>query len=240
MTSLVSLKARLLFAALLGLAVAASAWLEMNGWRRRLESRYAAGNVLVARKYIPPGKILSADLVESRAVPFAFQQPAAITDLAQLRNRAGTAYLQTRAGFLKGEQITGSKLTHANEELALGWSVPEGFHAVGLRLRREDAVAGFLNPGDRVNVVWVGPEEKRKRHAGRLIFEHVMVAGVQDRRLGEIREVEREGADAFPLSTDSTLLTLLLPARDVPRLALASETGRIVVSLAPALSGAEP
>src|SRR5690242_17198675 len=105
----------------------------------RLNSQYKATTVLVARKYISPGKEVLPDLVEEKQIPVAFVEPTALSRLDELKDAQGKTFLKTRLGVLKGEQISRSRLMGESGFSSLAWTLPPEQMAMSLRLAPEQA-----------------------------------------------------------------------------------------------------
>lgn len=108
----------------------------------------AAGpaTVIVGTEDIPAGA-LADELIEAgrlRAVEIPATQvtPGAVQSVNQL---AGATFIQ---GFAKDQQITASGLQLRNRT----FEVPEGFEAIAVQLDFVPGVAGYVNPGDRINL----------------------------------------------------------------------------------------
>lgn len=102
--------------------------------------------VVVGTDDIPAGT-LADDLVESgklKAIEVPQEQvlPGAVQSLNQL---AGATFIQ---GFAADQQITTSGLQLQNRT----FEVPEGFEAMAVQIDFVPGVAGYVTPGDRINL----------------------------------------------------------------------------------------
>lgn len=103
-------------------------------------------SVVVAANDIPAGA-LADELIEQGTLrteerAAAEIVPGAIQSLNQL---AGATFVQ---GFAKDQQITSTGLQLQNRT----FTVPEGFEAVAVQIDFVPGAAGYVNPGDRINL----------------------------------------------------------------------------------------
>jgi pilus assembly protein CpaB len=102
--------------------------------------------VIVGTEDIPAGA-LADDLIEagkldSREVAAGSLPPGTISSLNQL---AGATFVQ---GFASGQPLTSAGLQLQNRT----FEVPEGFDAVAVQVDFVAGGAGYVNPGDRINL----------------------------------------------------------------------------------------
>ena len=95
---------------------------------------------------IPAGS-LADDLIEQgrlveRRLPASQLPPGAVQSLNQI---AGATFIQ---GFAEGQPITSTGLQSANRT----FEVPEGYEALAVQVDFVAGAAGYVNPGDRINV----------------------------------------------------------------------------------------
>jgi pilus assembly protein CpaB len=102
--------------------------------------------VVVATKDIPAGSladdILADGGVKETRVPADALQAGAVQSVNQLE---GATFVQ---GFAAESQVIGAGL----QSVQRGYDLPEGFEAIAVSLNFPQGVAGYVNPGDRVNL----------------------------------------------------------------------------------------
>ncbi len=103
--------------------------------------------VLVAATTIEPGEEVSGGLVKTIRWPADSVPAGVVRDVAELD---ATKY--SRALILPGEPIMLEKLDDAGNALTLAASIEPGMRAVAITVRNDTGVAGFVLPGDRVDV----------------------------------------------------------------------------------------
>jgi Flp pilus assembly protein CpaB len=224
-----------------GTAAAVLSGVHLARLRRHLETRFEMTRVLTARRYVVPGKPLTPELVQETVVPVAYVQPTALRSIGELKDPSGRTLWRPLAPFLKGEQITRSRLAEARATLGLAWTLASGERAVSFHLAPEQAVAGLVRPGD-----WVDGFLTLDRQPGvsvplaRRLFGPVQVLAVQDAAwdpaAGSVVAAEKTPAASVP--TEPILVTLRLASRQASLSLLAAERGKITLALVSPLEAA--
>jgi pilus assembly protein CpaB len=102
--------------------------------------------VVVATHDIPANAKASEEIenggLKEKKVSVGAVVPGAVQTLQQLR---GATFVQA---FADGDQILGTGVLALNRQ----YEVPEGFEAIAVSLNFPQGVAGYVNPGDRVNL----------------------------------------------------------------------------------------
>jgi Flp pilus assembly protein CpaB len=131
-------------------------------------------SVVVGRQDIPAGaladELIEQGALESVEIDAANVTPGAIQSLNQL---AGATFVQ---GFAAEQQITGSGLQLQNRT----FEIPEGFDAVSVQIEFVAGAAGYVNPGDRVNLygLFTGPVGDKVTPRAELLLTNVEVLDV--------------------------------------------------------------
>jgi pilus assembly protein CpaB len=121
----------------------------------------------------------------------------------------------------RGEYILPSKLAAENAGAGLPSLVPPGMRAVSVRVNDVVAVAGFVVPGTRVDVLVTGNPGGNIGPVTTTVLENVEV-------LAAGQKLQRT-AEGDP--QNASVVTLLVSPEDAQRLTLASQQGRIQLSL---------
>src|SRR5258707_906253 len=156
--------------------------------------------------------------LEDRDVRLArFQQsvipPGAFTKKSQVVGRGVVLPVS------KGEFILPSKLAAANAGSGLPSLIPPGMRAVSVRVNDVVSVAGFVQPGSRVDVLATGNQGNDRQTT--TVLENVAVIAVG-------KNLERNPTGD---SQSAPVITLLVSPDDGQRLTLASQEGRIQLAL---------
>jgi len=121
----------------------------------------------------------------------------------------------------RGEFILPSKLADPSAGSGLPSLIPRGMRAVSVRVNDVVSVAGFVQPGSRVDVLATGTPGGGNDRQTITVLENVAVIAVGKSLKGNA------GADAQP----APVITLLVSPDDGQRLTLASQEGRIQLAL---------
>ena len=107
-------------------------------------------NVLIAAQFIPIGSVVGPAQVTSQPWPKNLVNPNFVIDGS---DPAGVVGKVTRSSFQEGEPFSLSKLSGPGEGSFLAGSLPKGFRAVTINTDETLGVAGFVFPGDKVDVM---------------------------------------------------------------------------------------
>jgi pilus assembly protein CpaB len=121
----------------------------------------------------------------------------------------------------RGEFILTSKLAGENAGFGLPALIPPGMRAVSVRVNDTTSVAGFVQPGTRVDVLLTGNPEGANEQQTTTILENVAVVATG-------QKMERNAAGE-PRTTP--VVTLLVSPDDAQKLTLASNQGHIQLAL---------
>ncbi len=221
-----------------GAALAAARYLERE--EAQLRARLSPVAIVVAGRDLDEGAALAAaDLAVAslprEALPGGALLPGAIEALEGRR---------LRVALRTGDPVLRSLVADAGEPPPLARDLTPGSRALAVPIEPAGAVGGFLEPGDRVDVILVWDEAGGESRAVTLLEAMRLLAVGEARRPGV---VPREAATAV-LEADPGEVEALLLALGRGRLALAlrhpDDTGRRVnrrpVTLAPLLPGYRP
>jgi pilus assembly protein CpaB len=121
----------------------------------------------------------------------------------------------------KGEFVLPSKLAALEAGAGLPSMIPQGMRAVSVRVNDVVSVAGFVQPGTRVDVLATGGQGSGNDRQTTTVLENVAVIAVG-------KSLDRNAtADA----QTAPVITLLVSPDDAQKLALVSQEGRIQLSL---------
>jgi len=121
----------------------------------------------------------------------------------------------------RGDFILPAKLAADNAGSGLSSMIPQGMRAVSVRVNDVVAVAGFVQPGSRVDVLSTGNISGGNERQTTTVLENVAVIAVG-------KNLDR---NAVPDIQVAPVITLLVSPDDAQKLALASQEGRIQLAL---------
>lgn len=171
--------------------------------------------VVVAANDIQVGaKLENRDV---RLVPFPQSNipPGAFTKASQAVGRGVVLPI------MKGEFILPGKLAAENAGAGLPSLIPPGMRAVSVHVNDVVSVAGFVQPGTRVDVLATGTQGSSAERQTSTVLENVAVIAVG-------KSLDRSTAGE---SQPAPVITLLVSPDDAQKLALVSQEGRIQLAL---------
>lgn len=130
-----------------GLLAALLTYQYLNRERTRAALQARSVTVVVAAKPIAARTVIEAAAVREEARPAATLPPNCATAVDEVIGQVAVSSLQA------SEPIARSAVAPRTASLGLAYAVPKGMRAVAVALDPIIGVAGFLKPGDRVDVV---------------------------------------------------------------------------------------
>jgi pilus assembly protein CpaB len=200
------------------LALALGAFVSFSVYRT-LQARSATtaepgSDVLVATSDISVGTKLGDGDVKVIKLPASGIPPNAVGRKAQVIGRG------VIVPIAKGEFILPSKLAGENGGSGLPGLIPPGMRAVSVRVNEVVAVAGFVVPGTRVDVLLTGTPGGGEQQTT-TVLENVAVIAAGQR-------LERSASGE---AQQVPVITLLVSPEDAQKVTLASTEGRIQLTL---------
>ncbi len=190
------------------------------------EVEIARTQAVVAARPLQVGMMVTKDDVKVVPWPAANPVPGSLTEIERVVNRGVIGSLS------ENEPLTETKLAAVGSGAGLPPTITEGMRAVSIKVNEVIGVAGFVIPGTRVDVlVTVRGNETRESQS------RVVLSNVQVLTAGTRYDQERATAEGKPIPT--SVVTLLLTPEDAEKLTLASEEGRIMLTLRNPLDVAE-
>lgn len=200
--------------AALGTAVVLTRYLEA----RTAAVRVPTAKVVVAALDIPLAAAIRADALKVVDWPAVSLPERTSSDPAKLVGRVAVTEI------LKGEPVLEAKLASPDAGNGLAALLPSGMRAVAVRVDDVVGVAGFLHPGDHVDViVTMKPVEGgNSPTVSKIILQSIRVLAVG-------KEVNQASKSDKPIT--ATVATLMVDGEQSERLALASTRGQILLAL---------
>jgi pilus assembly protein CpaB len=200
------------------LALALGAFVSYSVYRT-LQTRTATNNepgsdVLVAANDIAVGTKLEDRDLKVIKLPVSGIPPNAVSRKSQVIGRGVIVPIN------KGEFVLPSKLAGENAGSGLPGLIPPGMRAVSVRVNEVVAVAGFVVPGTRVDVLLTGTPTGGEQQTT-TVLENVAVIAAGQR-------LERSASGE---AQQVPVITLLVSPEDAQKLTLASTEGRIQLTL---------
>jgi pilus assembly protein CpaB len=206
-----------LVAAILGLLAATLTYTYIRSIQHEDTYEVKQVGVVVATKDIPSGTSVSPNMVRFAEVPEITLHPEAAVSPGEVIGRI------TKAPIVSGEQILRNRLLPAGVRPSLSFAIPSGKRAVSVAVNEVVGVAGFVKPGDRVDILATvdGPNGE----------DTVTSTVLQDVEILAIAQDMEEEVDKKPKVT--TTVTLAVSLAEAQKVTLAEETGVLRLVLRP-------
>jgi pilus assembly protein CpaB len=178
--------------------------------------------VLIAKADIAYGDKIIPDLVEVTQWPTKYLPKGAITTTAELLEGPESPRIAMRA-LVAGEPFLKAKVSGFGERPILSRKVAEGMRAFTVRINDVSGVAGFILPGDRVDILLtrqIGDGSSRDNYGTDVILQNISVLGID--------QLSSEDQDKPVLGKSATFEVTPQQAQS---LALASQVGSLSLSL---------
>ncbi len=180
----------------------------------------AGGTVVVASQSLPFGATLSADNLAEIPWPSDNVPEGAFATRAELLDGGRRVAL---GPIQKNEPILVSKVTGPNQRASLSTLIEEGMRAVTVRVDDVRGVAGFVMPGDRVDVVVTRGEAGGS--SGTQAFADVLLQNVR------VLAVDQATGDRQDKPVVARAVTLELAVQQAQKIILAQGVGRLSLVL---------
>src|SRR6266496_4319069 len=187
---------------------------------KNLQSRNGAGtdpgvDVIVAANDLQVGAKVEEHDIKIIKVPAADLPPGAP------RRRSDVVGHGVIVPISKGEFILPNRLAGENAGSGLPSLIPPGMRAVSVRVNEVVSVAGFVRPGNRVDVLLTGTPGTGNEQQTTTVLQNIAV-------LTSGHTLERSSTGE---AQNTTVITLLVSPDDAQRLTLASSEGHIQLAL---------
>jgi pilus assembly protein CpaB len=117
-------------------------------------------DVLVAKSDISKGttaaQALDSGLISTKHVPRSVMPPNAVANASALTNEVAVATISQGQFIVNGSFVAPAEVT------GFSANVPKGHQAMTISVDSSHGVAGFIQPGDMVNVLYTGPVNEQK------------------------------------------------------------------------------
>ena len=185
-------------------------------------------NVVVAGEPLGFGMVLSSANLKEVSWPQNALPPGAFFSIKELLVDGSRVVLRP---IEPNEPILAAKVTGSNESASLSKLIAEGHRAVTIRVNDVAGVAGFILPGDRVDVVLTrevrkggGGDRDRGRQSQTAVAD-LLLQGVRVLTIDQIADERSEKPQV------AKAVTLELNTQDAQKVALASSVGDLSLLL---------
>ena len=171
--------------------------------------------VVIAKKELHFGEPLTPEVLSEIAWPKEAKPEGAFASIADITKDGGRVVLTPIAS---NEPVLAWKLSGPGGRATLSALLTEGMRAVTIRVNDTSGVAGFVLPGDRVDVLYT--RERGDQPSIDVLFQNVRVLAVN-------QNVDEKNGNPI----DGRTATVELTPLDAQKLALAQSTGGLTFSL---------
>ncbi len=175
----------------------------------------ATRNVVIATADISPGTALGGKLLKTVAWPNGVIPPKSAATLGEVEGRV------VKVPISQGNPVLFSMLAPQGTAAGLSGILEDGKRALTIRVDEVAGVAGFIHPGDHVDVLVDLPVREATDHFSKTILHDITVLST-----GQIWE---QKGDSKPVVVNTVTLELTPEASEV--LNLASNEGKIRLAL---------
>src|SRR6266700_730913 len=211
----------LLVALTMGLVAAlmARSWIAQHG---APEAASATGTIVVATTPLPFGTVLTPDNVSEIPSTSSQLPEGAFATKADLLKDGRRVVL---TAIERSEMITRPKVTAPGQRASLSVLLEEGQRAVTVRVDDIRGVAGFILPGDRVDVVLLRTETQKgeTENSADVLIEYVKVLAID--------QLVNERQDQPAVATVAKAVTLQVSPEQAQKLLLAGNVGKLSLVL---------
>ena len=186
-----------------------------------------AMKVLVAKSDAPAGSVLTADALRWQAWPADDPATAYVTDKSgRLEDYVGAV---ARSRLVAGEPLTAGKVVKPGDRGFMAAVLAPGDRAVTINVTPNTGMAGFITPGDHVDLILTMTIPARDRdgptrHVSETVLGDVRVVGV-DQTLSDERKTDKKDIVAPKTAT------LEVTAKQAEVVSVAADLGVLSLSL---------
>jgi pilus assembly protein CpaB len=197
--------------------------------------------VVVARQAIPVGTKITEDMVELKQIP----QAAAISDpVSSVKDIVGQV---SRFPVNANEQFSQSRLIQAAQAKSLSFVIPPGLRGVAVPVDKTSSPSELISPGDFVDVVVtakvanivtttqsapaIPSSGNNDFKAAVTLIQNVQVLSIQTNFVNNGVPYDSTVRGAPDAKTDGSYVTLALTPDQAQLLALASQDGKVTLTL---------
>lgn len=180
-------------------------------------NKIKTASVVVAVKDMPAGSELKFGDLAVLEWPYANRPPGHFASKKALMGRV------LHKPVVKAEPILDKKLAPKGMAAGLAAAVRKGMRAVTVKANEVIGVAGYLKPGDKVDVIGaIKGTVDSKDPTARLVLQNIEVLSVERNKVSDKKSKSK---------VKGQMVTILIKPSEVERLALATTEGEILLAL---------
>jgi pilus assembly protein CpaB len=195
--------------------------------------------VLVVRSAVPAGAILRPDQVQWQTWP---TQAVTASYFTQANNQiAQVQGAVVRTPVAAGQPLTREAVVQPGDRSFMAAVLRPGYRAVTINVSASTAVAGFVVPGDHVDLILsrnLDDGGTGKHFVGETVLSDVRVVGL-DQRANDAKD-SKDPKDTKKDAAVPQTATLEVTPKDAEVVAVVAELGKLTLSLRSLADGAQP
>lgn len=176
--------------------------------------------VVVAARTIELGQSLTPDMLRMQAWPADALPQGSFTQISELTGGEARVALRT---IEPNEPILSSRISGEGGRATLSATIAEGHRAVAIRVNDVVGVAGFVLPGDFVDVLLTRPEGRS--YNDQSMRTDLLIAGVRVLAIDQIANESRNDPQV------ARAVTIEVTPEDGQKVALAGQIGTLTLAL---------
>ncbi len=173
--------------------------------------------IVVATEELRFGQTIEPEMLKLVDWPEDSQPEGGFSSIDDVIAKGDRRAIQT---ILPGEPVLAAKVTGENSRAGLAGIISDGMRAVTIPVNMVNGVGGFVQPGDRVDLVLTSEDNESEETVAKIIMENVKVLSV-DQDAGS-RSSTAKVAQSVTLETDT---------QGAQKIALANNVGSISLLL---------
>jgi pilus assembly protein CpaB len=189
--------------------------------------------VVYAKKPIPARSAVTLEQLELRRIPVELVNPDAI------RECKAAVGLIARSSIMQGETVLKGRLLQKGQPYSLSLLIPQGMRAMTIAINEIKGVAGFLKPGERVDVIGTYEfAEPKTQHLAWTVLQDAEILAVAQ-NMGDPERPQKGDAKTAGQKDPAKLgasVTLAVTPEQAQQVALSEELGALRLTLRPLLA----
>lgn len=206
----------LIFAFLIGLATVLGLGFYITTIQSVQKRQVEYSSVVVAVNTIPANVKVTSDMVAIKSIPTEGTHPEAVTSVDKIVNGV------SKVEIMKGEQILSNKIVTDTNKATLTYKVPENMRAVSIPITEVSGVAGYINPGDKIDIL-VTYDNK---DVNPVSITYTQLQNIEVAAVGNAKVAEEDKKKAVPAS-----ITVLVKPAQAEVIAFAISNGSLYLTL---------